>query len=162
MTDATQILAGALTQALETMAFMEIMSIEEDMPAPDNVFLTRIEFSGPQRGCIEILAGADFAATLAENFAALDEVTQEDREDALGELANVTCGLVTPMIAADLSDEFDLTIPAVSVDEGLSKWKAFAEDEEGCEMNVEGHMIAAKLSMQPVAQTAQLDESSGA
>ena len=56
MTDTTQILAGALTQALETMAFMEILSIEEDMPAPEKVFLTKIEFMGPQEGCIEILA----------------------------------------------------------------------------------------------------------
>ena len=147
MTDTTQILAGALTQALETMAFMEILSIEEDMPAPDNVFLTKIEFAGAQKGCIEILAGAEFAETLAENFAALDEVTAEDRQDALGELANVTCGLVTPVIAADLSDVFDLTIPTVSDSDGPAKWQAFATDEEACVMNVEGHIIAARLSV---------------
>ena len=148
MTDTTQILAGALTQALETMAFMEILSIEEDMPAPEDVFLTEIDFTGSQTGCIEILAGAEFAGALAENFAALDEVTPEDCKDALQELANVTCGLVTPMIATDLSDEFDLTIPTVSDGDGPSNWQAFAEDEEACVMNVEGHMIAAKLSLQ--------------
>ena len=147
MTDTTQILAGALTQALETMAFMEILSIEEAMPAPQEVCLTRIEFVGPQRGCIEILAGSEFAGTLAENFAALDEVTGEDRQDALQELANVTCGLVTPMIAADLSDVFDLTIPTVSDSDAPAKWQAFARDAEACVMNVEGHMIAAKLSL---------------
>ena len=127
---------------------MEILSIEEDMPAPADVFLTKIEFRGPQKGSIEILAGAEFAETLAENFAALDEVTREDRQDALQELANVTCGLVTPMIAADLADVFDLTLPTISDCDGPSKWDAFVTDEEGCVMNVEGHMIAAKLSIQ--------------
>ena len=148
MTETTEILAGALTQAVETMAYMEILSIEEDMPAPKDLFLTEIRFAGPQTGCIEILAGPEFAGVLAENFAALDEVGQEEREDALEELANVTCGLVTPKIAADLSDVFDLTTPTISESDGPSIWEAFASDEAACVLNVEGHMIAARLSLQ--------------
>ena len=35
MIDTANILTGALAQALETMAFMEIMPVEEDASVPD-------------------------------------------------------------------------------------------------------------------------------
>jgi hypothetical protein len=77
------------------MAFMEILPIEEDLSISEDLLLTEIGFVGPQNGSIQILAGHELAETLAENIAALDEVTEAERQDALKELVNVTCGLIS-------------------------------------------------------------------
>ena len=147
MIDAINILTGALTQALETMAYMEITSVEEDMPVPEDLRLVEIDFMGPKTGMIQILAGRTFAATLAENIAALDEATDADCDDALKELSNVTCGLITPMVADDCGDIFNLTIPSLNHDDCAAKWQEFVCHEDGCILNVEGQIIAAKLVM---------------
>ncbi len=145
MIDTANIVTDALTQALETMAFMESLPIEEDLSVSKELFLTEIEFSGPQRGFIQILAGHEFAEILAENIAALDEATEAERQDALKELVNVTCGLITPVMASSPSEVFDLTIPAIS--DRTPQWHDFASDEDACILNVEGHLIAAKLTL---------------
>ncbi len=147
MIDTANILTGALSQALETMAFMEIMPAEEDASVPDETFCAEISFTGPQQGRIQIIAGRAFAETLAENIGALDEVTEADCRDALQELANVTCGLVTPVIASDLSEVHELTIPSIKDNEEVPTWETWAADPEACILNVEENMIAAKLTM---------------
>ncbi len=145
MQDSINLITNALAQALETMAFMEILPIEENLPIAEELFLTEIGFMGPKNGSIQILAGHDLAETLAENIAALDEVTEAERLDALKELVNVTCGLITPVMTSNVSDAFDLTIPAIA--DCTPQWHDFASDEEGCVLNVEGHLIAAKLTI---------------
>jgi CheY-specific phosphatase CheX len=127
------------------MAFMEILPIEEDMSISEDLVLTEIGFVGPKNGSIQILAGHELAETLAENIAALDEATEAERQDALKELVNVTCGLITPVITSNVSDVFDLTIPAIN--DHTPQWNDFASDEDGCVLNVEGHLVAAKLTM---------------
>jgi hypothetical protein len=148
MIDTANILTGALAQALETMAFMEIMPMEEDLSAPDEILCAEISYVGPQQqGCIQIIAGRAFAETLAENIGALDEVTEADCRDALQELANVTCGLVTPIIASDLSEVFELSIPSIKDNEDAPTWDTWVTDPEACVLNVEENMIVAKLTM---------------
>jgi hypothetical protein len=147
MIDSANIMTGALAQALETMAFMEIMSAEEDASAPEETFCAEISFSGPQQGSIQIVAGRRFAETLAENIGALDEVTEADCRDALKELANVTCGLITPIIASDLAEVFELSIPCINDADDVPTWHAWTTDPEACLLNVEGHMIVAKLTV---------------
>jgi len=147
MIDTTNIVTDALTQALETMAFMESLPMEEDLSVSKEVFLTEIEFVGPQSGSIQILAGHEFAEILAENIAALDKATEAECRDALKELVNVTCGLITPVMASSVSDVFDLTIPAIRLGECAPQWHEFTSNEDGCVLNVEGHLIAAKLTL---------------
>jgi len=147
MIDTGNIVTGALAQALETMAFMEIMPVEEDASAPDETFCAEISFVGPQQGRIQILAGRAFAETLAENIGALDEVTEADCRDALKELSNVTCGLVTPVIASDMSEVYELSIPRIKDNDDVPTWDTWTTDPEACVLNVEGYMIVAKLTM---------------
>jgi hypothetical protein len=148
MIDTANILTGALSQALETMAFMEILPMEEDASAPDETLCAEISFNGPQQqGRIQIIVGRAFAETLAENIGALDEVTEADCRDALQELANVTCGLVTPIIASGLSDVYELTIPRIKDNEEVPTWETWTTDPEACVLNVEENTIAAKLTM---------------
>jgi chemotaxis protein CheY-P-specific phosphatase CheC len=147
MLETINIVGGALSQALETMAFMEIMPVEEDTPEPTLLHLTEIDFVGQQNGYLQILAGRAFAEILAENIGALDEVTDEDGQDALKELANVTCGLITPVMASDTSDIYDLTVPSINIGDSVPQWHMFADDRDACVLNVEGHLIAVKLKM---------------
>lgn len=147
MLDTANILTGALGQALETMAYMEIMPQEEDLCVPESILYAEISFTGPEQGRIGILAGRAFAETLAENIGALDAATEADCRDALGELANVTCGLITPVIATDMAEVFELSIPCVSETEDTALWETWAADPEACVLNVEDHVIAAKLTV---------------
>ena len=147
MIDTANILIGALAQALETMAYMEIMPVEQEDAPSGEVYCAEISFTGPQQGCIQILAGRDFTEMLAENIGALDEVTDADCRDALKELANVTCGLVTPIIATDMSEVFELTIPTIKAPDEVPAWPQWADDPEACVLNVEGNMVAAKLTL---------------
>lgn len=145
MIETTNIITDALTEALETMAFMESLPMEEEQTVSENLILTQIGFAGPKSGTIQILAGHEFAEILAENIAALDEVTEIERRDALKELVNVTCGLITPVMASGTLDVLDLTIPAIS--DACPQWDEFTSDEDACILNVEGHLIAAKLTI---------------
>ena len=148
MLDTANILTGALAQALQTMADIDIMPGEEQAPAPEKTLCAEISFTGHQQGCIQILAGRAFAETLAENIGALDEVTEADCQDALKELANVTCGLVTPIIATEMSEVFELTIPSIKAGDEVGAWQTWVADPEACVLNVEEHMIAAKFTQQ--------------
>ena len=87
----------------------------------------------------------DFARILAENIGALDEVDDEQAFDAMREMTNVICGLVLPMIASELSDVFDMTVPAIKSGDDSPQWSEFAQDS--CVLNIEGHAIAAKLNI---------------
>ncbi|MBA7705762.1 hypothetical protein ES703_114601 [subsurface metagenome] len=69
--EVNNLLTEALTQALETMAFLTVMPIEDDMAIPEKSILAEISFAGPKRGMIQILAGVGFARVLAENIASL-------------------------------------------------------------------------------------------
>ncbi len=111
------------------------------------ILCAEISFTGPQQGRIQIVAGRVFAETLAENIGALDEVTQADCRDALQELANVTCGLVTPIIASDLAEVYELSIPSIKDHEDTPTWDTWVADPEACILNVEENIIAAKLTM---------------
>lgn len=143
--ETSNLLAGALSQALETMAFLDIMPIEEDLPTPEQPLLAEISFIGPESGDLQLLASMDFARILAENIGALDDVEDEHAFDAMKEMANVVCGLILPMIAPDLSDVFDMTVPTVKSGNDSPQWSEFAQGS--CVLNVEGHTIAAKLNM---------------
>ena len=147
MIETENILTDALTQALETMAFMTIMPPEEDIAAPEKAILAEISFTGPKNGTIQIFAGLDFCKILAENIGALTEVNDETCYDALKELSNVTCGLLLPTLASSQEDVFDITIPTIKNDDDCSKWNEFAAQPNTCILNIEGYLVATRLIM---------------
>jgi len=147
MIETNTILTEALTQALETMAFLTNLPLEEDMAAPENTVLAHIGFTGPKTGTIQIFAGMDFAKVLAENIGALEQADDETAFDAMKELSNVTCGLLLPMIGSSPADVFDMSIPAVQSGQAAPRWDEFTASEDCLLLNIEGFMVAAKLTM---------------
>ncbi len=140
-------LTDSLAQSLETMAFLTIMPLEEDMPAPEKAVWAEIGFTGPKNGTIQILAGLDFCRILAENIGALTEVNDEICYDALKELSNVTCGLLLPMLASSGGDVFDVTVPAVKTGDDSPGWDEFVEQPNSFILNIEGFLVATRLIM---------------
>ena len=94
MTETMNILPKALAEALETMAFMVPVALEDELPIPEKSIMGEISFSGPKTGTLHILAGVGFAKSLAENIAALEDPDDDSCIDAMQELSNVTCGLI--------------------------------------------------------------------
>jgi CheY-specific phosphatase CheX len=145
MIETDNVLTEALAQALETMAFLTIMPLEEDMVAPENAVLAEMSFTGPKTGAIQILAGLDFAKLLAENIGALDEVDDETAFDAMKELSNVTCGLLLPVLGSSPADVFNITVPAVDSGDNSPGWDEFTADQDSCVLNIEGYLVATRL-----------------
>lgn len=147
MIETGNILTEAISQALETMAFLTIAPMEEDLAAPENPLLAEVSFTGPKKGTIQILAGADFCKILAENMGAIEQADDRSCRDALKELANVTCGLLLPMLA-NAEAVFDVTVPTLTggdPDAPEPSWQEMTADANCSVANVEGYLVAAKL-----------------
>ena len=144
-TEASHLLPQALTQALETMAFLTAIAVDDDMLIPQKTILAEIKFSGAKEGKIQILASLDFCKILAENIAAIDEANYQCATDAIKELTNVTCGLFLPMVVSSTADVFDITVPESESCDNSSQWDRFTAEKSSSILNIEGHAIAAKL-----------------
>jgi len=147
-TEAENLLPQALTQALETMAFLTVTPEDEGMIIPTETVTAEINFTGAKKGTIQIIAGTDFCNTLAENIAAIDNVSNQAALDALKELSNVTCGLFLPMVVSSTADVFDITVPKVSCCDDSSQWDEFTSNDNSCTLNIEGFCIAIKLTVE--------------
>lgn len=137
----------ALSKALETMAFMTIMPVNEDMIVPQKTIMAEIGFSGLRNGTIQLLAGKDFCRMLAENIGAIESPDEKSTFDALKELSNVTCGLFLPMIVTSTADVFDVTVPNSSSCDDSSQWNEFTADKNTSIVNVEGHAVAIRMNV---------------
>jgi CheY-like chemotaxis protein len=146
--EATNLLIEALTQALETMAFLTIIPTEDDMATPTKTILAEMDFTGPKRGTIQILAGVGLCRILAENIAGLDCMDDESPLDALKELANVTCGLFLPMVVSSTADLFEVTVPTVKTCSDPKAWDEFTADSDCGVLNIEGHATAIRLTIE--------------
>lgn len=138
-------LAEALVQALETMAFLAVLPIDEEMTIPEKTMWAEISFTGARSGTIRILAGLDFCRVLAENISGLSEVDDKSLFDALKEFANVTCGLFLPMVVSSTAEMFDVTVPTAKSCEDSPQWDEFVADRNSTVLNIEGYAVAAKL-----------------
>ena len=147
MIETSDILTTALTDVLETMVFLTVIPMDEDVVLPKTTMLGSIHFVGPKSGTVEILVGVEFSNVLAENMGNLDEVDYDISCDAVKELCNVTCGLLLPQISSSPSDVFDLTVPTVTGCDNSSQWSEFTSDENCSVLNVEGYVIATKITM---------------
>ncbi len=89
----------ALTQTLDEAAFVFVEGVEPD-GAPwggDTVVEARIPFHGPAAGRISLAVSLEHAVELAANLLGVDPAAPEAASaasDALGELANILCGVL--------------------------------------------------------------------
>jgi two-component system chemotaxis response regulator CheY len=141
----TKNVSEALTEALEVMAFLTAMPMEEDLTVPEETILAEIDFMGARNGSIQIIAGLDFSRILAENIGNLDDPGREEACDALQELSNVTCGLFLPILTSTTAESFAITVPRIQTCDNSSQWYEFIADQNSVVSNIEGYMVATRL-----------------
>jgi len=143
----TKNVSEALIEALEVMAFLTSMPMEDDLAVSEETILAEIDFMGARNGSIQIIAGLDFSRILAENISNLDDPGREEACDALKELSNVTCGLFLPILTSTTADSFAVTVPRLQACDNSSQWHEFVADQNSVVSNIEGYMVATRLIM---------------
>ncbi len=145
MPDSPAIIAEVLTDVLERFAFMFMDPLDKaEWPAdPAEAFEeVTIEFTGPQRGGLALVAGREFGLSLAANVLGREknEVQPELVPDAIKELVNVICGEYLERLAGKRV-VFHLTIPRISVI-NASQAREFVERPETLCLSIDGHPAA--------------------
>lgn len=143
----TKEVSEGLIQVLETMAFMTVLPMDDDLAAPDETISAEMDFMGPRNGSIQLIAGLDFGGILAENIGNLESPSREDACDAMKELSNVTCGLFLPRLTSTTAESFKVSVPRLRTCDNSSQWNAFVDDCDSVVSNVEGHLVGTRLIM---------------
>ena len=140
----------ALTEALETMAFVSLMPLEaaEAPPPAEPVVLVSIAFTGaPASGTIELMAGESFGAMLAANLLGTgpdDPDAAARARDAMLETMNVTCGALIRKIEPS-AETFEMAIPQVR-DVPPPAWSEFIAAGSGAMVfDADGNTIAVRM-----------------
>lgn len=112
-----EILIDVFCKVLEQVAFAFGEEAEkQDLPTggSSKYLNCSIDFSGPFSGTIQITFPSEFCEELAANTLGTEQeqITTEMAEDALKEIANVTCGQWLTTIAGE-EPIFDLFVPRV-------------------------------------------------
>jgi CheY-specific phosphatase CheX len=112
-----QALLDAATAAFEAMSFTFASDVlDDDQAAAPVDCVATVTFDGPCRGVLALVLCGDVLAEIAANMLGEDGApTRDVQRDALGELANVVCGNVTPHLAG-ASAVFSLGAPVVRDD----------------------------------------------
>jgi hypothetical protein len=142
------IVTQSFAQAIERMAFLDVLPCLETPLVPADFLRAEIQFHGPMDGAVQIVAGMDFARELVSNMGLIDHPTEEQCLDALKELVNVTCGLVLPLVATPDMDQFDVTIPHDVSDNELINWSRWIQQEDVAVLDVGGYPVAVRLILE--------------
>ena len=112
-------LLDAATAALEAMSFtLATDALDDGQAAAPLDCVATVTFDGPRRGVLALALCGDVLAEIAANMLGEDGVPARDvQRDALGELANVVCGNVTPHLAG-AGAVYSLGAPVVRDDTG--------------------------------------------
>lgn len=103
-------------QVLETMAFAMVMPRPEspDAPVPESepAVCATVRFDGAATGTLSLTVPRAAVNELSANMLSQDDATEQQRLDAIGELANIICGNVLPTLLGQ-SAVFNLARPQV-------------------------------------------------
>ncbi len=142
------ILANAVSQALEMMAFMVTLPMEDELPIPQESIMVHMDFTGPLSGRAELLAGRDLVRQLAANVMGIDPddpLADEKSIDAFKEMLNTTLGVMLPLITRDPSDIFDVSLPQANLYQSPAEWQYFVNQAGVMVVDIESHPLAIHL-----------------
>jgi CheY-specific phosphatase CheX len=142
------LLIEALTEALETTAFMTALPPEEELPSPSKGVLVTIDFCGPISGTIELCSGNEFFREMTSNIMGLepdDNVALSESLDAAKELVNIIGGLLLMKLTDSPADMFNLTIPRTKENINSQSWGEYVAQDDVTVMDVGGFAVATRL-----------------
>ena len=141
-------LIESVTETLETMAFIMAMPAEEELDAPQTSVKVSMDFDGPSKGSIELMAGHELVELFAANLLGIDP-DDEDAHlkhiDAFKELLNTICGILLPKFATDENDVFNISIPKATNYESVSDWDAYIDGENVAILDCDYFPMAIKI-----------------
>ncbi|MTI86505.1 MAG: chemotaxis protein CheX [Balneolaceae bacterium] len=73
----------------------------EHMTKPDGSIRSIVKFDGAAQGSMVIDPSEDLLSSIAANMLGVDAATEEEKEGALCEIANIICGNTVPLFAKD-------------------------------------------------------------
>ncbi len=141
-------LTSVFADVVQNLAFM----FADEVPAaelPDQVAeptLVTVEFRGHALGRLRILTPGAIRNVLAANVLGLDESDPESAgkgDDALKELANVTCGQLLTVLYGD-KPVFDVVPPTLEP-AGEDQWRAFRANPDVAACMVDGTPVMLLL-----------------
>ena len=138
-------LEQALSDALETMAFITPLPPEDASSSPGPAMLTRIEYRGAANGAIELACPRAFGAMLVANLLGCpaDSPDAHGRAaDALRELINVTCGTILRSSEATALGVVEMGVPTQEAFD-LTDWDAFIA-AGALVVDADGHKLALR------------------
>jgi len=96
------VISKVVTETLEKLAFMFASPYElEDLTEEDPDTGVRVSFNGPFSGTLGMKVSGEVLSEIAVNMLGVDnedEVTPDDKNDALKETINIICGNILPAI----------------------------------------------------------------
>ncbi len=114
-----EILVDAVTETIESMAFMELLPSDRISPYDESLIRLRVEIliNAPFPGEIRLVLPRRLAVPFAKNMYSLEaeEVTDSIIEDVLGEIVNIIAGRLMADILPD-DQTFQLGLPLVGPD----------------------------------------------
>ncbi len=103
-------------EIFETMIFMDLMQADDpNQQIEGDAVLGSITFKGDLEGCLAFCCGKDCAQTITMNMLGIDsvdEISDEDTCDAIGEVCNMIMGCVKRRLH-DTYSNIELSIPLV-------------------------------------------------
>jgi two-component system chemotaxis response regulator CheY len=143
-------LAEALAEALETMAFISPqLPGETSSPCPtSDLRLVRVAFHhGHREGSLLFAASHQFGAHVAENCQNTDDpaVTEAQADDALKELANVSCGVLLRKQPCG-SAGFEMAPPVLMPPREIDEW---CSRKDVVSLDADGFLISACVMTEP-------------
>jgi CheY-specific phosphatase CheX len=115
MTSVTETpLFRAAASTFEDLAFlMPTDGLDERQSSSAPEAEARVDFTGPFAGSLTVRTYGPLLAHIAANMLGVDGASEGMQLDALGEIANVLCGNVLPLVAGS-GAVFDLRAPRVT------------------------------------------------
>lgn len=132
----TDILLDSAKEVFESMVFMALEVVDEEMPVDAGItLLGTITFTGDIKGGLNVCCGMEGARTVAANMLCMDspdDLSDEDVIDAIGEIANMVMGSVKTRI----QDQVNVAISVPSVVQGRELQSRQSEGTTRAALNV--------------------------
>ena len=144
-----EILLKSAKEIFETMIFMDIQkSSEPEQGVQGDILLGSITFSGDLEGCFGICLGEPCAKAITLNMLGMEtgeEISKEDINDAIGEVANMILGSIKAGLQNDLKN-MNISIPTVMRGQKLENNLGQRAKKISTMVNI-GNKYSAELSL---------------
>lgn len=141
------LLSGA-REVFETMVFMGLEeSAEQTVTLNEETLLGMITFKGSLEGCLGVCCTVQCARTIAANMLGMDSsesLTENDINDAIGEIANMVMGALKTRIQEEIGT-IEVSIPSVVQGHQLRNSLGERSEKLLIQTSLEGHAMELSL-----------------